>query len=1593
MIILFFMLYIMIKKYCLTKYIMLKLIITKIRNINVGMIIMKKKILIVTSICLYIISIFIFIAGYKQTRIKTSPYKYLVPFTYSIATDGTTYTWIDGQGAGTSSDPYMITSQEDFLYFISLLKQSTLTAKNLKGIYFELTTDLDFTGYESMELPDHLNSFYGYFDGKGHVIKNLTAHSTSSQAASLFSRINGVVCNLGLVGGTFDVKTGADMSATFASRLETVGVVYNCFSTVNLIYNTTSSAKKPAGFIGYANQGSVYNCYYGGTITATTGSKIYGFARISGTSNVKFTSVYTGTNVNSTINYGTDGNNTSTTKIDITSQSSVDILNNYQKSVSGDYMWELSEDGTYITFEKPAPEEPEIPEEPETPEEPDDKPEFLYGDGSSASPYLITSIEDVIKFRTKLKNGEKFEGIYFKQTKNIDFEGEDAIDGFTYDKVFSGVYDGAGHYIKNLQINGNNGAFFGGIVSGTLKNFGFVGGQITDNAGKYYGTIARRLEKANIINVYSTMDVYVTKQATTSATGLFGAIDNSSTLNNIYQAGTVTYAPDAPEPNIPFMSLFSIASNISKTNIKINNAFWPQEYYGYNHDNGDVYDFNKDLNFLGGDNVMSLSRDQMKSEDLVDYLNEYCTTSKSEYYWTLSADSEYPILTSIKPPELEKVTIKNLKVDGYDNEGTTDKINWYFKNSQYYIFLPKAFNRANLKVEFEIDDENGKLNAYNTSNQLLGEIQNNIPTSLLQNNVLVLKAEAPNKKTTTYTINIKQSNTASLFIAVDGGKESFDAILNDTSHETAFPGNTIIFDESNNAVSSPLKEIKGRGNKTWTLPKRPYQIKYNDKVSMLGMKEAKTWLLLAGYTDGSLSRNAIAQTLAKNLGVEYSVEFEPVDLYINNDYMGSFLLTSKIEQDANRVNINKGLGEDKDFLLEIDNYPDDFQFKSSKGHTLTIKSPKLEGLETTEATAKINEIKAVISKFETALYKTTPTYEELSQIIDMDSFAKFYWVEEYLQNYDFMVGSCYLYYKDGLIHMGPIWDMDNTLNRSYFVANMNEYYSLGNSGLKNRRGNTDWYSNLFKVKEFQELVDKYFIENKESFSSLTTTLDTFAAKQNNSFEMNYIRWPYSEMQKEQTSAWTAGENDYLTAISNLRNNLTSRYTWYSNEYRGLELEKVIYTYTLNNGTQESMEVVPINNTIDIKLPIDVDITKTINISYVTTDGKISDNMTLTNSTDSTKITMSNKTYEDELYLSNTISGSYTKKVNSNSYKLNIRVTPQTIEIVENPSTMTFYEGKTFDPTGMKVVVKYLDDTEREITEYEYKNTPLTLDDTSLTISYCGAETTLENLTIIGKNRIEVTTPPSKLEYIEGDKFNKNGMVVSLVYNDETKEEITNYTYKTSKLTLADTNLLIQYDNYQTVQPITIVQNIATEVKIITPPTKLTYKYGELFDPTGMVVSVIYLNGKESIITDYTYKQTKLKKDDEIFEINYNDLKTTLNLTIESVVQSYTITIPDEIVLEDNKTTNLEISVNDLEEDYDIDVYINSTNNYQVKNNDILLKYSIYDNTNLLDLTVNNKLVTLNKNINSKVFLLKLNQKAIYAGNYVDTLTFTVNVND
>lgn len=126
-------------------------------------------------------------------------------------------------------------------------------------------------------------------------------------------------------------------------------------------------------------------------------------------------------------------------------------------------------------------------------------------------------------------------------------------------------------------------------------------------------------------------------------------------------------------------------------------------------------------------------------------------------------------------------------------------------------------------------------------------------------------------------------------------------------------------------IDSLRLSLRGRGNTTWNMYKKPMRMKFPKKISLFGMAKQKNYVLLANYIDDSLMKNAIAFWIARRLGVPYANHTTPVNVIINGHPRGSYLITEKVGINSGSVDID----ETKGILFELSGeYDEKYKFRS-----------------------------------------------------------------------------------------------------------------------------------------------------------------------------------------------------------------------------------------------------------------------------------------------------------------------------------------------------------------------------------------------------------------------------------------------------------------------------------------------------------------------------------------------------------------------------------------------------------------------------------------------------------------------------------------
>ena len=374
-------------------------------------------------------------------------------------------------------------------------------------------------------------------------------------------------------------------------------------------------------------------------------------------------------------------------------------------------------------------------------------------------------------------------------------------------------------------------------------------------------------------------------------------------------------------------------------------------------------------------------------------------------------------------------------------------------------------------------------------------------------------------------------------------------------------------------VSEELEHVKGRGDSTYSQPKKPYQIKFRRRVSLFGMPAAKRWVLLANHKEKSLIRNSIVFEAARFLGERYPIGDQFVDLYMNSQYVGTYELCEKVEIDSSRINV-RDLQKATEAVndLPLDSYPRYGSYKAAKntfkgyqipndpfditgGYLITLEKAghypeDFSGLVTRRSICFIVKspenlskaqgeyLSAWVQQLEDAIYAKDgcdpETGKHFTELANLDSMAREYLLEEVFKNYDVNRSSQYIVKpssaEGGLIYFGPAWDFDLSMGGWCDDETNNHIASPRRMLASAGKG---WLPSLYKHREFYErVITMYYEEMVPYLLALTgQTADTAVMTLRQRYEalqasaaMNFVRWPVLENTKPVNTGTTYEAN-------------------------------------------------------------------------------------------------------------------------------------------------------------------------------------------------------------------------------------------------------------------------------------------------------------------------------------------------------------------------------------------------------------------------------------------------------------------------------------
>lgn len=289
-------------------------------------------------------------------------------------------------------------------------------------------------------------------------------------------------------------------------------------------------------------------------------------------------------------------------------------------------------------------------------------------------------------------------------------------------------------------------------------------------------------------------------------------------------------------------------------------------------------------------------------------------------------------------------------------------------------------------------------------------------------------------------------------------------------------------------------QIRGRGNSTWTYPKKPFRIRFDSKTSMFGLVAARNWVLLANWQDPTLMMNTVAFELGQRFALPYSHSYNHVEVFLNGVHQGSYLMTEHNQVGEGRVDID----EDTGFFVELDAYFDEDPKFTTDHYALPvmIKSPQdLDDL------SGYDFVRNAINGLEAAMASPLFPDSGYRDLIDMRSFVDFLLINEIVANVELGWPKSVYMYKDtnGKIGLGPLWDFDWG-----FSYGGGHQYFLGSSGWVSKHG---FFARFFEDPQFVDEYKARWTSMRSQIAGMTGFIDQLANQLLRSQEWNFLKWP------------------------------------------------------------------------------------------------------------------------------------------------------------------------------------------------------------------------------------------------------------------------------------------------------------------------------------------------------------------------------------------------------------------------------------------------------------------------------------------------------
>lgn len=442
---------------------------------------------------------------------------------------------------------------------------------------------------------------------------------------------------------------------------------------------------------------------------------------------------------------------------------------------------------------------------------------------------------------------------------------------------------------------------------------------------------------------------------------------------------------------------------------------------------------------------------------------------------------------------------------------------WEDPMGDMFVFLPSGAVLSDLEISLGKDTQVILNQKPLESGMDCSSIQLNIPYQLIR----ILEGV-----TTEHTLTFMQSSQLpSIHLDVQSG--SMD-IIHEKKGNRESGRMRLYLPDGELAYIGDLEGIKGRGN-DWLIPKKSYSLQLAAGADLLGMGQAEKWILQANAFDASHLRNKLVYDFSAALGLDFSPESQWVDLYLNGEYAGLYLLCERNEIHEQRVRLDG----DGNYLVSMD-----LQWRLAENKKPFVTTDAGYAFRIHDSQLNDSDLQRRLQSVENAICaedgRDPLTGKHWTQLIDLDSWARKYLIEEIFGNGDGGAISQYFYgiTEELPMYAGPVWDYDISMGNFQGRCG-GETRSLF-TGRPRIRSNirVSWYYELYQKQVFYDRMTEIYREECLPLLDrfLNEQLDEYLSRIIASAAMNQIRW--RSLAASQTSA--QAETEYIRSFMERR---------------------------------------------------------------------------------------------------------------------------------------------------------------------------------------------------------------------------------------------------------------------------------------------------------------------------------------------------------------------------------------------------------------------------------------------------------------------------